>query len=253
MKRALIALVLFAATLAPTLQAAGSLLDRARGAVALLYSQDSSGGMRMHCTATAFERKGTSYLFATAAHCIGSDKGDKSADATNMPFYLTFDEAGDNKAFHRARVVFIGYQHRGEDVAVFEATSKENWPVIPIGDEKQETEGAAFLNVSSPLGLGKQVFHGTISSLFLDRPIVQDDINWGGTLVLQVTGINGGSSGSAIISEKQEAIVGFLVGVVGGSQIIAIPSSRFLAVAKAVAEGKYSYYVAPTAADGTVR
>jgi hypothetical protein len=99
------------------------------------------------------------------------------------------------------------------------------------------------------------VLHGQISNIFLDRPIIQGSINWKGSIVLQITGINGGSSGSAIVVEDQKAIVGFLVGSIGGSTIVAIPVSKFIAVRKAVAEKKYKYYQ-PTVelnADGTVR
>ena len=92
------------------------------------------------------------------------------------------------------------------------------------------------------MGLGTQVFHGTIASVYLDRPIVEGTINWKGSMTIAIFGINGGSSGSAIVHEGQKAIVGILVGTIGGTTITAIPVSRFHAVRKAVAEGKYKYY-----------
>ena len=72
--------------------------------------------------------------------------------------------------------------------------------------------------------------------------MVEGDINWKGTLVIQLSGVNGGSSGSALISDDQQAIVGFLVGTIGGNIIIAIPATRFTAVKKAVEAGKYKWY-----------
>lgn len=235
------------------------LSEHVKSAVAILYSQDESGGMRMHCTLTAFDRIGIGkgekrdpavtyiikYRFATAAHCIGSDDTtrERSADTRNKVFFITFDEAGKQpKRFFPARPIFVGYQSRGEDFAEFEVETTEEWSIVPLGDEHKASDGDDFLNVSAPLGLGKQVLHGQISSLYLDRPVVQGDINWKGSIVLQITGIGGGSSGSAIVHEDQKAIIGFLVGSINGNIIIAIPVSRFVAVRKAVFAGSYKYY-----------
>lgn len=223
---------------------ADDLTDKAKTAVGLLYSQDMSGGMSMRCTMTAFEKVEDGYLFASASHCIGNDDVSKERSAKSADtFYLTFDEVSSvTKKFHPARVQWAGYQSRGEDLAVFHVKSKEDWGVIPLGDEKQLKDGAEIVNLAAPLGLGVQTFHGTISKVVLDRPVTQGTINWRGTLVLQLPGTNGGSSGSAIISVEQKAIVGFLVGTIDGGTIIGIPVSRFKAVSKAVAEGKYKYW-----------
>ena len=219
-------------------------VEKAKKAVGLLYSQDAQGGMQMRCTATAFEKVPKGYLFATAAHCIGSDdvQKEKSASPFKTSFFITFDERLMAKKFFHANPVFVGYQSRGEDFAVFEVDTTEDWETVTIGDEKDIKDGAPYWNIASPLGLGVQTFEGIISSMFLDRPLVEGDINWQGTLVLQQTGVNGGSSGSTLISKETKKVVGFLVGSVSGSTIIAIPISRFVAVSKAVAEKKYKYW-----------
>jgi hypothetical protein len=224
------------------LVAQSTFTERVKRATALLYSQSEDGSMTMHCTVTIFEREGVKYRLVSAAHCIGSDdtQKEKVAEFANTPFYITFDESA-TKVFHRAKVLTVGYQHRGDDFATFEVISEEEWPVVPVGDEREEAEGAPVLNVASPLGLGLQVFHGNISKLELDRPVVQGDINWKGTILLQMPGTDGGSSGSAILSPKQEKIVAFLVGTIGGTTITAIPASRFAAFQKATADGKYRW------------
>lgn len=227
-------------------KADSSLIDQTYRAVALLYSQDQSGSMKMHCTATAFEKTRDGYRFASASHCIGNDDTTKerAATAANQVFYITYDLAK-HKLFYPATVTAVGYQHRGDDFATFDVETKEDWPIVPLGDEQKETvtdqEGAPVLNVASPLGLGKQVFHGYISSLNLDRPVIEGDINWKGSMLLQIQA-GPGSSGSAIVSVKQRAIVGFLVGTVGGSNIVAIPVSKFKAFREAVKDGKYRWY-----------
>lgn len=224
-------------------------VDRSKQAVGLLYSQDESGGMRMRCTATTYQRdvKATVYVyrFLTAAHCIGSDRRDKerSASTANIPFFITFDEPNGAKKFWPARVLWVGYQSRGEDIAAFEVRSEENWPTIPLGHENTIKDGAPYWNFASPLGLGRQVMEGIVSNVNLDRPLVEGDINWSHTLVLQQAGVNGGSSGSAIVAKETRAIIGALVGTIGGSTIIAIPISRFIAIQEAVDAGKYKYYV----------
>mgnify|MGYP001610651264 CR=1 FL=1 len=218
------------------------LVERAKAATVLLYSQDESGSMRMRCTATAFEKTQAGYRFVSAAHCIGNDdtQKEKVADASNIPFYVTFD-ATEVKTFYAAAVTGVGYQHRGDDFATFDVATTGDWPTIPLGDEKKADEGDEILNVASPLGLGKQVFHGSIAKLELDRPIVEGDINWKGSMTLQLPGTDGGSSGSAIISADQKAIVAFLVGTIGGSTIIAIPISKFHKFREQAAAGKYKY------------
>lgn len=214
----------------------------ARDATAILYSQDEQGGMQMLCTVTAFAKDGDTYKFVSAAHCVGNDDTahERVAAYRKVSFYVTFDHV-DQKVFYTAKAVAVGYQHRGDDFSVFEVKSKETWPIVPVGDERKEQEGNAVLNIASPLGLGKQVFHGSISKMELDRPIIDGDINWKGTMLLQLPGVNGGSSGSSILSEKQEAIVAFLVGTIGGTTITAIPASRFTEFMKRVADGKYRW------------
>lgn len=218
-------------------------IQKIQSAVALLYSQDENGNMRMRCTATIYERIPKGYRFVSAAHCVGSDRREKewSADADEVPFFITFDESA-TKRFWPAEAVFVGYQSRGEDFAVFEVATTETWPIIPLGNEQQEVVPAPYWNVASPLGLGKQVFSGSITSLDLDRPVKQNDINWQHSLVLQQAGVNGGSSGSALVSRSQQAIIGFLVGTIGESTIVAIPVSRFKLALKAWGDKKYPWF-----------
>lgn len=217
--------------------------DRAKAATAILYAQDAQGGLSMRCTATAFEKVSGGYRFVSAAHCAGSDDTAREQVAKAPSLYITFD-AADQKVFYPAKVTATGYQHRGDDFLILEVKSDEKWPTIPVGDERKEAEGNAVLNIASPLGLGKQVFHGSISKLELDRPVVQGDINWKGSVLLQMPGTDGGSSGSAVLSEQQGAIIAFLVGTIGGSTVTAIPATKFEEFRKRVADGKYRWMTA---------
>lgn len=263
MKNRLLSALLALALLVPVPARAAEdpFVAQAKQAVGILYSQTEQGGMVMHCTVTAFDKQAPlptptkdgsvppvvkTYSFLSAAHCVGEDRKDAgkelSASPENIPFYITFDEQKGDKRFWPANVKWVGYQSRGEDFAVFEVKSTEDWPTIPIGNSSKLKDGAAYWNIASPLGLGRQVQEGVIASTDLDRPIIFQDINWRHTLVLQQTGVNGGSSGSALIEKSSKTIVGTLVGSIAGSTIIAIPIDRFTAVKKAVEAGKYKYW-----------
>jgi hypothetical protein len=227
-------------------KSAPTFTEKAKAATAILFSQNENGGMVVRCTATAFDKHGDKYTFVSAAHCVGEDdvQHERVATSNRTTFYISFDESK-LKRFYNAKVLWVGYQHRGDDFSIYEVDPGKDvdWPVIPIGDEKKEQEGNSVLNIASPQGLGLQVFHGSISKMELDRPVVEGDINWKGAILLQMPGTNGGSSGSAIISEKQEKIVAFLVGTIGGTSITAIPASRFSTFKDKAENGKYKWIV----------
>lgn len=218
------------------------LASKVMRSVGLLYSQTEEGSMRMRCTTTAYAKEHNGYMFVSAAHCVGDDdvQHERSADATKTSFYITFDEKKVKK-FYLAKPLLVGYQHRGEDFSVFHVDTNEEWTTIPLGDEQKAKEGTSIINVASPLGLGKQMFRGTISSLDLDRPIIENDINWQHSMLLSIQA-GPGSSGSALVAEDQEAIVGFLVGTIGGNNIVGIPVSRFKNVLKMQKDSKYHWY-----------
>jgi hypothetical protein len=213
-------------------------------ATALLYSQTEDGGMKMRCTTTAYAHDKDTYHFVSAAHCVGMDDTDhERVQVDRVPFFITFDTNGERK-FYSAKLVAAGYQHRGDDFSIFTVESKDSWPTVPLGDERDESLGAEIINVASPLGLGKQAFHGYISSPFLDRPVTDGDINWAGTMLLQLN-VGPGSSGSAIISVKQAAIIGFLVGTVSENDtpnVVAMPVSRMKKFMSDIAAKQYKWY-----------
>jgi S1-C subfamily serine protease len=243
MRRSLIALLicLYAAPIFAESKPNADLNAQALKAVALLYKQESGGGLRMLCTATAFEKTAKGYLVVSASHCVGDDDDGKAADPTDTNFYITLDDPK-NKTFYAAIPKGVGYQHRGDDFAYFEVETKDELSIIPLGDESEETVGGDVTNVSSPFGLGKQLFHGSISSLKLERPVIVDSINWRDAILLQISGPGPGSSGSAIISQSQKKIVAFLVGTVGGTSVVCIPVSKFKSFRASVEKGLYKWY-----------
>ena len=211
-------------------------------ATALLYSQDESGSMKMTCTATAIEKTPKGYVFVTASHCACKDLEDKEyAKPEKAFFYITPDEPGE-KQFLKASLVACGYQHKGDDFALFDVNTEKAFPVVAIGDDVTDHAGQPVVNIASPGGLGRQTFRGAVSAPKLDRSVESGDISWTGAMLLQLPGTNGGSSGSAIVCVNQRAICGFLVGVINETSIVAIPVSKYKAFRKAVDAKTYKNY-----------
>ena len=206
--------------------------------VVLLYGQDESGGMKMRCTATAYEQLAdkSGYRFATASHCV-SGKTEKEQKA--QKYFVTTDEAG-AKTFLSAVLIEAGDKTVGDDFAIFETKTTLQFTVTPLGDSDKLALGDRVINIASPFGLGKQYFEGYMSNLKLDRPPLDaGSVQWSDVMLVEI-GSAGGSSGSAIVSENQHAIVGFLVGGTNSTiGAIIIPVSRFKAFEVAVKAGKY--------------
>jgi S1-C subfamily serine protease len=196
----------------------------------------------MRCTATAIDLKDGVTTFATAAHCGCEDNTEKKtvSPAKDVVFYITTDDEQD-KVFEKADVTGCGYRHRGDDFMLLAVKSKKPLPVVKLGDDPQILD--QVVNVASPLGLGKQVFVGSVSSAVLDRPVVEEDINWSHVVLLQMFGVNGGSSGSSVICIDQQKICAFVVGSIGGSTMTAMPVSRLKALQSGIADHTYRYWV----------
>jgi S1-C subfamily serine protease len=211
--------------------------------VALLYTQTVSGDMKMTCTVTTFSSKPeaapstkTVYRFVSAAHCVegNDDKAQKL-----QKFYISADNAG-QKDYLAAKLVEAGDKHQGDDFSLFEVTTTDKFTVTPLGDDSSIDIGSPVVNVAGPLGLGKQFYQGFVSELHLDRPPVDaGQVLWTDLMLVQIGG-GPGSSGSAIVSVDQKAIIGFLVGS-APSDIgkLCVPVAKFKAFIKAVDAGTY--------------
>jgi hypothetical protein len=211
-------------------------------ATAILYAEDESGSKQNLCSVTAFERKGKVYRFLTAAHCVAEDGEDKTVDVVPTKFYITFDETGIQR-YYPVKVIGVGYQHRGDDFAVLEATLDRDVPTIPISTADAAT-GEKITNFAAPHGYGIQLFRGHVSKDTLDRPVVEGDINWTGGVLLNLMG-GPGSSGSAVVSVEKKAIVAVFVGRVGNGNFqvrVGLKASRFLTFYQSIQKGAYKYF-----------
>ena len=195
--------------------AAKSLVQKARDATAILYSQTADGGMRMHCTATVFEayerdnRKG--YLLASAAHCVAvDDLTNSKVKISGASFFISFDKVS-KKVFYPVHVEAAGFQSRGDDFAVLHAYTEEEWDILELGDVSELEPMDDVLNIAAPMGLGLQVLKGQISLVSMNRPVKTRGMNWQYAMLISLVA-GPGSSGSTVISVKQKKIIGFVVG-----------------------------------------
>lgn len=203
--------------------ASASASPNVEDSVAILYGQNTSGGMEMICTATAFERQGELTRFLTAAHCVtepSSEVGVK-LKVTETPLFLSKDDK-DTKKYIRANVVEVGREEKGYDYAIVSA--KMGLPLTPLGDERTEASHVEVINVAAPAGLGLVSFQGQVALKYIDRPLIENEINWRESMLVTVPA-EGGSSGSAIVSRDTGKIIGILVGR-WRSLVIGIPASR---------------------------
>jgi S1-C subfamily serine protease len=246
MKSFVIAAILFTASCAFGQKAVSNstyIKETLYPAVGLLYLQDAEGGLRMRCTATAIDLKAGVTTFVTAAHCGCTDNAEKKqvTPERGANFYITGDDP-DDKAFEKAAVVGCGYRHKGDDFMLLEVKSKKNFPTVRLGSDPDLLD--SVVNIASPLGLGKQAFLGSVASPSLERPVIEGDINWEHVVTLQMFGVNGGSSGSAVICLNQQAICAFVVGSIEGTTMTAMPVSRLKLLIEALKNNKYKYWVA---------
>lgn len=226
-----------AQTAEPTPTAHEQLIETVYKAVTLLYVQDDSGGMHMLCTATAYRKIDKGYRFASAAHCVSGETDDEQKE----PHYFITSDATGAKTFIPATLVRAGDRNTGDDFSIWSVTTDAAFSTIPLGDSNALKVGADEVNVASPLGLGKQLFLGHVSAIKLDRPQLDaGEVKWRSVMLVDI-GSGPGSSGSAIVDEKQKAIIGFLVGGYSGVHIgaICVPVSKFTDFEKRVDGGTY--------------
>jgi len=233
-------LAAFALTSATPAKAAGrsEFVSHVYNSVVLLYSQSEDGGQHMRCTATAYRAldKNAGYRFASASHCV---PGTNAREQQTIKYFITTDSVG-SKTFIPAVLIAAGDKSIGDDFSIFEVKTDLKFDVMPLGDSDKVILGEKVIDVASPFGLGKQYFEGYVSMLLLDRPPLDaGDVQWTNVMLVFI-GSGPGSSGSAVISEDQKAIIGFLVGGVNANiGAIVVPVSKFKAFENAVNNGTY--------------
>lgn len=202
------------------------------------------------CSATAFARRGNTYQLLTNAHCVAADKLKNGlVDVLPMDLYVAFSDS--DTTLFPARLLAVGYRSQGDDFAVLEVDIDESLPVIPLS-KADPRPGESVINVSFPYVsgklLGKRLVHGEVTHVGVDFSLYESDNKVIGSDVF-ITDMfsGGGSSGSAIVSPEQNAIVGVLTGAwcEDGKlceETSGFPISKFRAFWEASQAGEYPWY-----------
>lgn len=202
-------------------QSEADFLKNAYDATFLLYRQDAGGNMSAACTATSITPSDNGYALLTAAHCISDD----------YIYFVTKDEENP-KVFYQVDAEMCGKKGSGMDFCFLHVTTNDKFAVVPIGKQPEGVGGQAVASITSPLGLGKQVFRGSIATPHVKRPILlkekdeETEGNWYDYILFQMPGVNPASSGSALLCLDQRAICGVVVGVMAtpmGAEQVAQP------------------------------
>ncbi len=180
------------------------------------------------CTATAFERDGDTYRFVTAAHCFETKLTDVRCLSLDEMMPL---EKPDEKCLFTAKPLVIGNRFAGQDLAVIESKMPGvDLPIIPLAISDPEV-GDYVINVGAPKLENKQLYRGVVRKINFYRTIFSDrGTAWrDATLVALSKGAaQGGTSGSAIVSETKGGIMAILVGKTYWTNMtIALPISQF--------------------------
>ncbi len=172
------------------------------------------------CTATAFQKTEKGYLLVSAGHCVVNEGTDDVWGPYYMPLAdgklsLEYGNPGEKHVLIPVRIESVGNWHKGWDVSILSVETDLKLTIIPLGNDLVLAMGDPVVSVSSPLdGDIKFWFQGYVSAKEsqFEPETVKHDAAWSHNVLLQLHG-EGGSSGAAVVSPDQRAIVGIFVGI----------------------------------------
>jgi hypothetical protein len=168
------------------------------------------------CTAHAFQKTDNGYLLLTAAHCVITEhKGLFAYDepAADGMLSVAYGNPGDNRPLIPVTIKMIGNWREGWDIAVLNMDTKIVLPVIPLGDDTKLEMGDRLVSVSAPMGgQVKYWYEGYMSANRnqIDPSLGRTIRSWRYSIFVEIPGYSG-SSGAAVISVDQQAIIGIFV------------------------------------------
>jgi hypothetical protein len=209
----------------PNFAAYVALKDRVEKATYNLSKRTENSALIFLCTIWALERdeERQVYRFFSKAHCVATDvvKRDLVCVASRR-FYIHNDSAQVLR-YIPVRVVDVGSQTRGHDVALFEASFEDmgDDQPLPLPLAKSSTtvvSGDRVLTFANPVGYAMRFFYGYISRKDVPEPLRDPNaqINWERIMIVEMGG-GRGASGAAIVSIDQQAVIGTYMGIIPGS------------------------------------
>jgi hypothetical protein len=193
---------------------AGQLEDKAKMSAAHKHTSDASLALyatlpgtngekdvtHFLCTTTVIDKTNDTYKLLTAGHCVTGD-----GLPENLKFFVTEDIA-DNPVLQPVTVVRAENGSK-YDFAILELKSAKEYPVVKVAVRVPEVEDKVY-DVNFSLGIGKQVALGVVATDVLPTEGSEKDCDiCKGRYMVHIFAA-GGASGSAIVDEKTNEIVG---------------------------------------------
>ena len=181
-----------------------------------LENPEQPGEWRDICTIWNVAKTADGYEAVTASHCITlADRYTAEESAKTLHFKATYNEPIDGLTppeLNDIRIIAVGSDNTLEDFALIDVKTNQKLPVLKLGNSDDIKNGDKVLNCSVPFGGPiKGIYDGIISATVLRLPDTPEFAGIGGTIVFQSAGPAPGSSGSAVLSVKQGAVIGVLV------------------------------------------
>jgi S1-C subfamily serine protease len=218
----ILAAVLFLLMAVNPVWAKSNFRSKANAATGALYGE-KNGIKDFYCSGEAFEKKGNAYLFVTAGHCVDDD--DSWFFPSKITFYVSFseDEAG---PFYEAIILKRSVV---DDIVILKIPAGSAVEAVPLGDENKLFAGDPVFNCTFIFDSGRlNIFGQFIAARFPHLPIhFEKFTRWHHAMPVNIL-VAPGSSGSPLFDEKQQAVIGMVVGYVpeAPTYCIAIPVSR---------------------------
>jgi hypothetical protein len=119
-----------------------------------------------------------------------------------------------------AKVIAHGNWQTINDIALWDVQTSEKLPVLKLGDSDELKIGEELINVSVPYeGIDKSLYEGYVGQTRVNSP----DPDMDGKIHAMLYGTGPGSSGSAVLSTKQNAVIGTLVQSADNKGVLLVP------------------------------
>jgi Trypsin-like peptidase domain len=168
------------------------------------------------CTATVVASDlGGQFTGLTAGHCFSYEAEKEKID------YFVADNVGTKPVLHKIKLIKFENDDR-YDYAVFSFQSLVNYPVITVyqGDGIPPV-GTRVVNVNFSLGITKEIVDGPIVSKEIGETESADSPRMRRRYFVQIP-FGPGASGSAIVEENSQQIVGLTEMMFPGTQMAAV-------------------------------
>ena len=189
-------------------KSSSKLEEKAYQATGVLFAQHpDTGEWARLCTIWNVAKIRDGYEAVSADHCATIEGDYPDAD---LNFAVSYSDVTGKLPTDLvpAKVIAHGDWQTINDIALWDVQTSTKLPVLKLGDSDELKNGEDVFNVSIPFeGIDKSVYKGYVSQVKVISP--EPDLD--GKIHSIIFGTGPGSSGSAVLSEKQGAVIGELV------------------------------------------